>query len=93
LKWDTVIQQKTIELSRYLTGRTRSLSFSEPSPVLSRADSEKLRRRILSLSQSNAQSLGIGKSTLHYLRRNVSSQSAFRTYHKVLTKLHKTGIE
>lgn len=34
LKWDTVIQQKTNELARYLTGRSPNLSFDEPVPVL-----------------------------------------------------------
>jgi len=32
LKWDTVIEQKTVELGRYLVGRTSRLNFSEPSP-------------------------------------------------------------
>ena len=30
LKWDTVIEQKTIELGRYLVGLTNKLDFSEP---------------------------------------------------------------
>jgi CRISPR-associated protein Cas1 len=34
LKWDTVIQQKTNELARFLTGRSSSVDFSEPAPVL-----------------------------------------------------------
>jgi CRISPR-associated protein Cas1 len=32
LKWDTVIEQKTAELGRYLAGRNSGLDFSEPSP-------------------------------------------------------------
>ena len=38
LKWDTVIEQKTVELGRYLVGRTGRLDFSEPSPTLKRTD-------------------------------------------------------
>ena len=34
LKWDTVIEQKTVELGRYLTSRTGRLDFCEPSPNL-----------------------------------------------------------
>ena len=34
LKWDTVIEQKTVELGRYLVGRTGRLDFSEPSPKM-----------------------------------------------------------
>ena len=51
LKWDTVIEQKTIELGRYLIGGTGRLDFSEPCPKLARADSRELRIRILSLRQ------------------------------------------
>ena len=64
LKWDTVIEQKMVELGRYLVGRASRLEFSEPAPNLQR-DERELRRRIPSLSQSEAQRLGIGKSTLH----------------------------
>ena len=57
LKWDTVIEQKAVELGRYLVGRTDSLDFSEPSPGLKRTDGLELRRRILSLVQSEARRL------------------------------------
>ena len=86
-KWDTVIEQKTVELGRYLVGRTGGLDFSEPSPNLHRRDNRELRRRILSLSQSEAQKLGIGKSTLHHLRKRCESERSFTTYRVVRSKL------
>jgi len=89
LKWDTVIEQKTIELGRYLVGRTGNLGFSEPSPSLKRTDDLEFRRRILSLSQSEARRLGVGKSTLHYLRKNANGKPSFRVRRKVRTKLDK----
>ncbi len=87
LKWDTVIEQKTVKLGCYLVGRTRKLDFSEPSPGLLRTDDRELRRRILNLSQSEAEKLGIGKSTLHYLRRKARSVTSFRTYAPAREKL------
>ena len=87
LKWDTVIEQKTGELGRYLVGRTVGLDFSDPSPNLRMSDDKYLRRRILDLSQSEAQRLGIGKSTLHYLRRNAKSKKAFAVHAKVRERL------
>ena len=89
LKWDTVVEQKTIELGRYSVGRTRRLDFSEPSPGLRRTDDRELRRRILNLGQSEAHALGIGKTTLHYLRRRARNPSSFRGYAKVLERLTK----
>jgi hypothetical protein len=87
LEWDTVIEQKTVELGRYLVGRTGNLEFSEPSRSLEETDEPKLRRRILNLSRSEAQKPGIQKSTLYYLRKNAGANISFRVYHKVRMKL------
>lgn len=86
-KWDTVILRKTQELARYLTGKSKDIDFAEPSPSLSRTDSRELRCRILQLSQSEAKALGIGKSTLHYLRKHARNDKPFKIYSKVATKL------
>ena len=86
LRWGTIIEEKAVELGRYLVGRTKMLDFSEPSPNLKTEDVE-LRRRILTLSQSDADELGIGKSTLHYLRKNAASGRSFRLYRNTRDKL------
>src|SRR5208337_85321 len=40
LKWDTVIEQKTTQLSRFLSGRSREIDFIEPSPIRLFAETE-----------------------------------------------------
>jgi CRISPR-associated protein Cas1 len=87
LKWDTVIEQKAVELSRLLKGNTSTVDFEEPSPSLERFDNRELRERINSLTSDEAKKLGMGKSTLHYLRRNARGERAFRVYGKVREKL------
>jgi CRISPR-associated protein Cas1 len=87
LKWDTVIEEKTVELGRYLIGRRNELNFADPQLELSRTDSRGLRRRILSLSRSDARRIGIGESTLHYLRKNASTDHSFRIYKRVADRL------
>lgn len=87
LKWDTAIEHKVLELGRFLTGKSPSLDFSEPVPVLQRTDSKALRQRILSLTQSEASELGIGKSTLHYLREKAWDRDSFKLYEPVKRKL------
>jgi CRISPR-associated protein Cas1 len=91
LKWDTVVEQKTVELGRYLIGRSCRVDFSEPSPSLSRTDDQEARRRVLSLTQSEALKLGIGKSTLHYLRRRSDSRRYFKVHGKVRKSLQTAG--
>jgi hypothetical protein len=83
LKWDTVIEQKTVELGHYLVGRSRKPDLLQPSPLLTRIDSHSLRERILVLSQSEARRLGIGKSTLHCLREKSRSGKSFKIYRKL----------
>lgn len=82
LKWDTVIERKAMELARFLNGRSKLLDFVEPEPVMERVDDLELRKRILSMSQAEADKVGIGKSTLHYLRINASAPRPFRPYRK-----------
>jgi CRISPR-associated protein Cas1 len=83
LRWDTVIEQKAMEFGRFLAGRLSKLNFSEPSPSLSRTNDADLRRRILSLSQSEAKRLGIGRSTLHYLRKRARANYRLETYARI----------
>lgn len=91
LKWDTVIEQMALEFSRYLTGKTPTIGFSEPSPEFERQDSRDIRENILSLTNSEAKGLGIGKSELHYLRTKASTGQSFRLYQKVMDKISRIG--
>ena len=88
LKWDTVIEQKATELGRFVIGRPIKLDFSNPPPSLYRSDDRKLRKRILGLSQTRAQTHGIRKSTLHYLRKAAQANDRFRIYGKTRIRLH-----
>jgi CRISPR-associated protein Cas1 len=87
LKWDTVIEQKAVEFGRFLASRIGKLDFSEPSPTLHTTDDADLRRRILSLSQSEAKGLGIAKSTLHYLRKRAKINQSVQTYGRLRSRL------
>jgi len=87
LKWDTVIEQKTNELGRFLIGKLGALDFTEPAPVLERSDNRRVREAILGLSQSEARKRGIGKSTFHYLRMRAKRPQPFRTYEQVRNRL------
>ncbi len=87
LKWDTIIQEKTSELARFVSRRSRELDFSEPSPALVRLDNRAVREVILSLTQSEARKRGIGKSTLHYLRRKTADERGFKISTKVRARL------
>ncbi len=63
------------------------LDFLEPSPVFERFNGQALRAKSLSLTQGEARKLGIGKSTLHYLRERTKKQSHLTLYPNVRKKL------
>jgi hypothetical protein len=87
-KWDTVVEQKTVELGRFLLGRCARPDFLEPSPSLRRIDSRELRKRILSLSLSKARELGIQKSSLYHLRKRALDDRPFNVQRKLLGRMH-----
>ena len=87
LKWDTVIEQKATELSHFLIGSSDKVDFSQPIPNLERSDSLNVRRRILSLTQEDAGRIGVGKSTLHYLRKHARDERSFRVNRKVMERI------
>lgn len=87
MKWDTVIQEKTGELGKYLTCRSSKLDFSEPAPILQRIDNRAVREKILGLKQSEARERGVGKSTLHYLREKARNERSFRLSRKTNDRL------
>jgi len=93
VKWDTLIGLKVQEFARYLVGKSDGFDLKSPAPVLDRSDTRDLRERILSLSASEARKLGLGKSTVHYLRKHARSHKSFRIYKPVLEKLDKNKHE
>jgi hypothetical protein len=87
MKWDTVIEEKTSELARFLTEKTSTVDFTEPTPNLERPDNRTIHERVNSLTWNEAKRLGVGKSTFHYLRQNAGSERPFRPYTKTVQKL------
>jgi CRISPR-associated protein Cas1 len=87
LPWNTLILRKSQELARHLLGKTARFDLRTPKPVLERSDTRVLREKILSLSSSDARTLRLGKSTVHYLRKRAKEKKPFKVYTPVLSRL------
>lgn len=61
-----------------------------PHVEINRDDNLLLREKILSMSPEERKKLGINKSTLWYLKKNVSSKDKIKIYDKVLQKMKDT---
>ena len=91
MKWDTVIEEKTNEVGRFLTGKNLALDFVCPLQELDRQDDQEIRSKIISMTGFEARRLGIGKSTLHYLRKRTQSNRPYRVYRPIREKLTVHG--
>ena len=87
MKWDTLIGLKAQEFARHLVGKAEGFDLKSPAPTLERRDSKGVRERILSLSASEARKLGLGKSTVHYLKKHARDRRPFKIYRNVAQKL------
>jgi len=62
-------------------------------PSLDRSDSLDMRRRILSITQEDARRLGVGRSTLHYLRKHALDERSFRVNRSVNKKIEIASVD
>lgn len=86
LKWETVIENKAHEVGRFLLGES-TLDFLQPIPELVRRGDHEIRAKILAVTNSEAEQLGIGKSTMHYLRKKARDPKEFTIYASVRSRL------
>ena len=90
--WDTLVRLKAQELASYILGTQTRLGFSEPKPILNRADSEAIRNRILSMTTAEARKHGIKKTTLWYLQQRAKTGKSFRIHNKIRMRLSEPVV-
>ena len=83
---------KTQELAHYLTGKTKTIDFTKPSPKLKRIDNQELREKILNLSYYKWMKAGFSKGTFHYMKQNAKSEKPFNLNKHVQKRLVKFNI-
>ena len=85
--WDTILRLKMQELSRYLLHKDNEFDFRNPQSDFDTSDSRVIREKILSMSQSNARKIGIGKSSLWYVKNRIGSNRKLRIYSKTKERM------
>ncbi|MBM2852553.1 MAG: hypothetical protein HW420_1100 [Candidatus Nitrosotenuis sp.] len=75
------------QLALYIADKKKTIEFVVPHVEINRDDNLLLREKILALSPYDRKKLGINKSTLWYLKKNVSSKDKIKIYDKILEKL------
>lgn len=67
--------------------KKKEFDFSIPKINLNRNDNLELREKILSMTPDERKQLGINKSTLWYIKKNLSEEKNPKIYEKIFLKI------
>ena len=84
---DNIMFENVRELSRYISGKTKTLEFKIPDIEISRNDTIDMRNKIMSIDPEKRKELKINKSTLWYQKKNIKEGKAIKVYKKTRVKI------
>ena len=85
--YQIILQDNLQQLSNFILEKKKEFDFIIPKISLNRNDDLKLREKILNITSEERKQLGINKSTLWYLRKNLSEGKTPKIYEKILLKI------
>ena len=86
--FQNILLDNTQMLSNFISGKAKKLGFLIPDmPFENSLDFKKIKQDLIQMTPERRKELGINKSTLWYLKKNIESGKKPRIYKKVLEKL------
>jgi len=85
--YQIILQDNLQQLANFIVDKKKEFDFVFPKMRLNRNDDLDLRAKILSMTPRARKQLGINKSTLWYIKRNLSEGKTPKIYKKILTKI------
>jgi len=85
--YQIILQDNLQQLSNFILDKKKEFEFIIPNIKLNRNDNLKLREKVLSMTPDERKKLGINKSTLWYIKKNLSGRKASKIYEKVIMKI------
>ena len=86
---DVIMFENVRELSRYISGKVKTLEFKIPDIAISRNDTINIKNRIMSIDPEKRKALKINKSTLWYQQKKIKEGKSIKIYNKVMLKYGK----
>jgi len=71
----------------FIVDKKKEFDFVIPKTKLSRKDNLEIREKILNMNADERKKLGISKSTLWYIKKNLSEGKTPKIYEKILLKI------
>ncbi|MDH3278844.1 MAG: CRISPR-associated endonuclease Cas1 [Nitrosopumilus sp.] len=85
--YQIILQDNLQQLSNFIADKKKDLDVIIPKMRLNRIDDIEFREKILTMTSDERKKLGINKSTLWYIRKNLSEGKTPRIYEKILLKI------
>ena len=85
--YQIILQDNLQQLSNFIVDKKNEFNFIIPKMTLNRNDNLELRERILNMTSDERKRLGINKSTLWYIQKNLSEGKTPKIYEKILLKI------
>ena len=85
--YQIILQDNLQQLSNFIVDKKNEFDFVIPMIKLNRNDNMELRNKILNMTSEERKQLGINKSTLWYIKKNLSEGKTSKMYEKVLLKI------
>jgi len=79
---ENIMFENIRELSKYITGNSKSLEFSIPDIEIKRNDNSQIRDKIMSIDPEKRKELKINKSTLWYQQKKIKEGKTIKIYNK-----------
>jgi CRISPR-associated protein Cas1 len=84
---DNIMFENVRELSRYISGKAKTLDFKIPDIEISRNDTIDMRNKIMSIDPKERKKLKLNKSTLWYQQKKIKEGKNLKVYHKTLVNI------
>jgi len=89
--YQNILHDHVQQLANFILGKQKHLELDIPKIKLERSDEIELKEKILNMTPQQQKELGINKSTLWYLKNNLTKGKKVVIYDKIKTKL-ENGI-
>jgi len=87
--YQNILSSNISQLAQFISEKKKTLEIKVPHITINRDDNLELREKILAMTPEERKKLGINKSTLWYIKKNIQSKDKIKIYDKVLEKIQK----
>jgi len=85
--YQNILYDLISQLAHFISDKKKTIDFDVPKLEINRDDTILLKEKLLSMTPEQRKRLGINKSTLWYIKRNLESKDKIKIYDKVLDKV------